>query len=316
MPDTFRKPLQLLPLFRERVWGSETLAPYFGNAPLSERIGEVWFTCDENQTSLAQPLGELLKAHPEILGSAANKKHPGLCPILIKFLFTTSRLSVQVHPKDEYAQEHHGCLGKTEAWYVLGAEPTSDVAVGFREAISPERLRESAQTGEIERLLDWRKVSPGDVIFTPAGTVHAIGAGLTICEIQQNSDVTYRLYDYGRPRELHLEHGANVSHLGPHEYEAVVKPVSEWRDQLVDCEHFRIERLRPNGTIQVANQLPYYLLLVCVKGSCEIGGQQTTAGDAWLIPAGADSFCLHGEESEWILTYAAAEMTNGLQHIS
>ena len=303
----------MLPAFRERVWGRESLAPYFGELPLSKRIGEVWFTCDENATSLDKPLGELLKEHPEILGTAADPNHPGICPILVKLLFTTSRLSVQVHPDDEYARKHHGSLGKTEAWYVLDAQPPGELAVGFREKISAERLRESAQSGEIENLLDWRKVSAGDVIFTPAGTVHAIGAGLTICEIQENSDITYRLYDYGRPRELHLEHGATVSHLGPHEYKSAAKAITEWRDQLVDCEYFRVERLRPKPAIQVGSGLPYYLLLICVKGSGEIAAMPATAGEAWLIPAGANAFKIDGAGSEWVLTYTAAEMTEGLQ---
>ena len=107
-------------------------------------------------------------------------------------------------------------LGKTEAWYVINAEPGAEVALGFKEQLSAERLRSSAETGEIEHLLNWRPASTGDVIYVPAGTVHAIGGGLTICEIQQNSDITYRLYDYGRPRELHLEHACNVSDLGPY----------------------------------------------------------------------------------------------------
>lgn len=312
MPDTFKKPIRLMPIFRERVWGRETLAPYFGDAPLPERTGEVWFTCEENATSLGKPLGELLKRHPEILGEAADPKHPGVCPILLKLLFTTSRLSVQVHPDDDYAEKHHGSLGKTEAWYVLNAEPPGEVAVGFREGISAERLRESAQSGEIEQLLDWRKVGVGDVIFTPAGTVHSIGAGLTICEIQENSDITYRLYDYGRPRELHLEHGAQVSHLGPHDCRTGVKALTEWRDELVECKYFRIERLRPKESIRFEGGLPYYLLFICVKGSGEIAGTPTAAGEAWLVPAGADEFLMDGAGSEWILTYAAAEMMTEL----
>jgi mannose-6-phosphate isomerase len=312
MADNFQGPIQLLPIFRERVWGRETLSPYFGNAPLSERIGEVWFTFEENGTSLHQPLGDLLTQHPKILGNAADPKHPGICPILVKLLFTTSRLSVQVHPDDEYADKHHGSLGKTEAWYVLDAEPPAEVAVGFREEISAERLRESAESGEIENLLDWRKVQAGDVIFTPAGTVHAIGAGLTICEIQENSDITYRLYDYGRPRELHLEHGAKVSHLGPHEHQAAAKVVTPWRDELAACEYFRIERLRPTGPIQVPAGLPYYHLLICVKGAGSIGERATSAGQAWLIPADADGFSVDGAGSEWILTYTAGERMPGL----
>jgi mannose-6-phosphate isomerase len=197
-PMPLDQPIQMLPLFRERVWGREDLRPYFLESPRKDRIGEVWFTFEENRTADGQTLRELLSASPEILGTAADPEHPGICPLLVKLLFTTERLSVQVHPEDDYAREHHGSLGKTEAWYVMDAQPPAEVAVGFQKPLTPEQLRETAVSGEIEGLLDWRKVAAGDLIFTPAGTVHAIGAGLTICEIQENSDITYRLYDYAR----------------------------------------------------------------------------------------------------------------------
>ena len=112
------------------------------------------------------------------MGTAALPNYPGVCSLLVKLLFTSSRLSVQVHPHDEYAAKHHQSWGKTEAWYVLESEPPGEVAIGFREAITPERLLDSAISGEIEQLLDWRKVGAGDIVFVPAGTVHAIGAGL------------------------------------------------------------------------------------------------------------------------------------------
>jgi len=118
------QPFQLMPLFRERVWGRHTLAPYFRKTDRTKRIGEAWFTFEENQTALGGTLGELITAHPEILGNAAEPgRHPGACPLLVKLLFTTERLSVQVHPGDEYARTHHASAGKTEAWYVLDAEP-------------------------------------------------------------------------------------------------------------------------------------------------------------------------------------------------
>ena len=312
MPDELRKPIELLPIFQERVWGRDTLAPFFGGAPLADRIGEVWFTFAENETSLDQSLGELLTAHPEILGEAADPQHAGLCPILVKLLFTTSKLSVQVHPDDTYAKEHHGSPGKTEAWYVLESQPPGELAVGFRQEISRQQLRESAQSGKIERLLNWQRVSAGDVIFAPAGTVHAIGAGLTICEIQQNSDITYRLYDYGRPRELHLDHAVNVAHLAPRDYKMSPEPLADWRDHLVASEYFRVERLHPTGTVQVSGGLPYYLILICVKGWGKIADQPTTAGEAWLIPAAGEPFLLETPGSEWILTYTAKEPLDGI----
>jgi mannose-6-phosphate isomerase len=305
-------PFQLLPIFRDRVWGRWDLSPFFQNEISGQPVGEVWFTFEENRTSLGPSLGELIAVHPEILGSGVEKRYPGICPLLVKLLFTTSRLSVQVHPDDDYATAHHESLGKTEAWYVLDAQPPGEIAVGFRETITPDRLREAAQSGEIEALLDWRKVEPGDIIFVPAGTVHAIGAGLTICEIQQNSDVTYRLYDYGRPRELHLDHGCHVSRLGSHNDERSAVALAHWRDHLVDCEYFRIERLRPRTSIQVEGRQPHYLLLVCVSGSGIIAGQPFAHGQTWMVPAGNAEFQIEGSESEWILAYAANEAASGL----
>jgi mannose-6-phosphate isomerase len=310
---SFDQPFRLLPIFRERVWGRESLMPYLPEMPQRDRIGEVWFTFEENRTPSGESLGELIGLHPEMLGTAADPAHPGICPLLVKLLFTTERLSVQVHPADDYALRHHGTLGKTEAWYVLDAQPPAEVAVGFREALPPERLREVAQSGEIEQLLDWRPVSAGDMIFVPAGTVHAIGAGLTICEIQENSDITYRLYDYGRPRELHLEHGMKVSHLGRHDCNAGPVALADGRDQLVACEYFRIERLRLKESLRIDGGLPYYLLLICVKGDGKIAGEDFMAGQAWMVPAGSKEFLVTGAGSEWIVTYTAEEASGGLQ---
>jgi len=252
-----KQPFQVAPEFRERVWGRKSLEPFF-HQTFDQPIGEVWFDCG--------------------------------CPILVKFLFTSARLSVQVHPDDEYAQRHHGSLGKTEAWYVLDSQPPGEVAVGFKAPLTREELKSAAQSGEIEHLLNWRKVARGDLIFTPAGTVHAIGAGVTLCEIQENSDITYRLYDYGRPRELHLERGAEVSHLGPHEFHPKPVVLAPGRDELVACEYFRIERLRPSRSIEIKAGSPYDLILI------------STTGGAWFIPANGEGFTTEGS-GEWLLTY-------------
>ncbi len=300
------QPLQLLPIFRERVWGRESLAPFFPDTLRKDRIGEVWFTFNDNLTSRGGSLGELLARHPAILGNAADPEHPAICPLLVKLIFTADRLSVQVHPDDAYARARHNSLGKTEAWYVIDAQPPGEVAVGFREILTPGRLKAAAQSGEIETLLDWRKVKAGDVIFTPAGTVHAIGKGLTICEIQENSDITYRLYDYGRPRELHLEDGVRVSNLGPHNFRAKPVALSEGRNELIACEYFRIEHLRPHRGLRIAAGTPYYLLLICLKGSGVLAGQPFAAGQCWLVPAGHAELLVEGPGSEWIITYKAA----------
>jgi mannose-6-phosphate isomerase len=237
------------PSFRERVWGVTNLEPWFPNQ--HQRIGEVWFEQSE-------------------------------LPLLIKFLFTSANLSVQVHPNDEQAREFNS-FGKTEMWHILAAEPTAErrpkIAAGFREPISPERLRESAVSGEIEQLLEWHDAAPGDTFFIPAGTVHAIGAGITLCEIQQNSDITYRLYDYGRGRELHLDQGVNVSHRGPSA--ARVRPKG---DVLVDCDYFRVQR---GGSDSSGLRL-----LIVIGGTGEINGESAKAGEVWMAD---EALKLHGQ---------------------
>ena len=311
MTGPINQPFQLFPLFRERVWGRQSLAPFFAVSAGSEPVGEAWFTFQDNVTTLGPKLGALLSEEPGILGTAADPDYPALCPLLVKFLFTTSRLSVQVHPDDAYARQHYGTLGKTEAWYVLDAQPPGEVAAGFREEITTERLRSSALSGEIEQLLDWRKVEAGDFIFVPAGTVHAIGAGLTICEIQENSDITYRLYDYGRPRELHLDDGVQVSKLGSHQHATKPKPITSWRDQLLECAYFRIERMTVPDRLRFVGQNPYYILLICIEGGGLIDAMPFAAGHVWMVPANSAGFTLEGANSRWIVTYTADERFNG-----
>ncbi|MGH9584048.1 MAG: class I mannose-6-phosphate isomerase [Bryobacteraceae bacterium] len=286
MESAGAQPIRLEPVFRERIWGRENLTPLFPDAPRGRRIGEVWFT-------------------PEALGAVNDG-------LLVKFLFTSARLSVQVHPNDDYARRRHGSLGKTEAWYVLDARPPGEIAAGFRETLTRERLRETAHSGEIEQLLDWRKVQAGDIIFVPAGTVHAIGTGLTICEIQENSDITYRLYDYGRGRDLHLDDAIAVSHLGPHEAQARRIALADWREELLACAHFRIERLRPQGTLKFDAGAPYYRMLICTRGTGSIGAGTFSPGSAWFVPAGNAAFSIDGADSEWIFTYTAEEPTTGV----
>jgi mannose-6-phosphate isomerase len=301
------RPFQLIPDFKDRIWGVAGLADWFPEAPATT-VGEAWFTATENRTEEGVTFSELLKANPWLLGTGGDKSQPELCPLLVKFLFTSSRLSVQVHPEDEYARRHHQSLGKTEAWFVVDAQPGAEVALGFRENISPERLRDSAVSGEIEELLDWRRVSAGDVVFVPAGTVHAIGAGLTICEIQQNSDITYRLYDYGRPRELHLEHGCNVSSLGPYLHHFTRRELGAGRLAVAECDYFRIEHLTQTGSaLELSEGLPHYCLLISLRGEGKIDGKAFRRGQVWVVPAESEAVKMESDNAEWLMTYPGTE---------
>jgi mannose-6-phosphate isomerase len=302
------RPFRVLPHFKDRVWGVNDLMTWFPSVA-DRTIGEAWFTAQENQIANGPTLGELLKEKSELLGTGADSAEPGLCPLLVKLLFTSSRLSVQVHPQDEYARQHHQSLGKTEAWFIVEAEAGAEVALGFREEISRHRLRDASESGEIEHLLAWQKVSRGDVIFVPAGTVHAIGSGLTICEIQQNSDITYRLYDYGRPRELHLDHGCAVSNLGPYLHHYNPEQLGAGRLCVAESPYFRIEHLpqAKSRRFTLEGGLSHYVLLVCLGGHGTLNGDRFQKGQVWFVPANSKDVSSCGTESEWIITYSGTQ---------
>ena len=243
-----------------KPWGQDRLPPPF-SAPEGERIGEIWF----------EPPPEL----PELL---------------VKYLFTSEALSVQVHPSDAQAPE--GSRGKEECWLVLSAEPGAKLAVGFKEQVSPERMRAAALDGSIENLLEWHAVAPGDFIYLTAGTVHAIGAGLSLIEVQQNSDITYRLYDYGRPRELHLDEAIAVADGGPHDRHLRRHVPAAGDVSLVNGPHFRLDRL--DGAPDEATRTRYGdrpLLVIPVDAPVTLAGETVPPGGCALADdIGAISF--------------------------
>jgi mannose-6-phosphate isomerase len=247
---------KLEPAFHGRVWGTRNLNPWFPDAPAQTAelpIGEVWFET------------------PEV-------------PLLVKFLFTEQDLSVQVHPDDDYARLHHNSPGKTEMWHVLAAKEGAKISAGFREPVTREQVRAAALDGSIVNLLQWFEARPGDNFFIPAGTVHAIGAGLTICEIQQRSDITYRLFDYGRGRELHLDSSLAVSRLGPHAARGEANIV---------CPHFVTEPLEVAGKVSLAPSSQNELL-IGIEGEGEIAGQGFRKGDVFLITVTLDMIEITG----------------------
>ncbi len=203
-------PLRLQPHFDPRPWGARDLRPVYGAAPGNEPIGEAWLTWDEcrvtNGPLAGARLGELCRRFGrELVGEAAREADR--FPLLVKFLFPRDKLSVQVHPDDEAARRAGLPCGKTECWYVLAAEPGAQIGLGLKPGVSRAQFAKAIQELRAEELLNWVDLHAGDVIYVEAGTVHTIGPGSVLVETQQNSDTTYRLYDYGRPRELHIEQG-------------------------------------------------------------------------------------------------------------
>ena len=179
--------MQLKQHYVEKPWGVDRLPPPFARQD-GKRIGEIWFE----------------SAHEKL-------------DLLVKYIFTSERLSIQVHPDDAYAQAMGLDRGKEECWYVIAAEPEARLAIGTVKPLSAEELRAASLDGSIAELVNWKSVKAGDFYYIPSGTVHAIGAGVGLIEVQQNSDITYRLYDYGRPRELHLDDAVAVSNPQPYD---------------------------------------------------------------------------------------------------
>ncbi len=207
----------------EKPWGVDHLPDGFAQSE-GRRIGEIWYDRE----------GDRL-------------------PLLVKWLFTSERLSIQVHPSDAEAAARGQPSGKEECWVIVAAKPGARLGIGTIEALSPDRLREASLSGEIEQLIDWKAVAPGDYFYISAGTVHAIGAGISLVEVQQNADITYRLYDYGRPRELHLDDGVAVSRAGPYaDLRSGRTSPDAAVEQLVDGPHFRLWQARGQAIATVA----------------------------------------------------------------
>jgi len=250
-------PTRIKPKFVHRVWGKHDLAPLY--APQAEKIGEVWF---ENGA------------------------------LLIKFLFTTEKLSVQVHPEDDYAARHHkGSAGKTEMWHILAAQPGSKIALGFDKTYDAPAVRAGAVSGDIMQMLRWIEAKPGETYFVPAGTVHALGEGFVVCEIQQTSDVTYRLFDYNRGRELHLDHAMNVARLEPY-----VEPAQESGVRIAACRYFVTEKLAWEGQFTY-NPAPGARddAFIILSGTGLVNGQPFAPGEVWQV--GGERLCWEANPS-------------------
>jgi mannose-6-phosphate isomerase len=203
-------PLRMLPAFDPRPWGTTDLSPIYPDHKFDEKIGEAWLTGDHckvaNGPLVGRTLADLSKTCGRLLVGEAARDEKRF-PLLLKFLFPHEKLSVQVHPDDAQAQRTGQPWGKTECWYVASAKPGAQIALGLKPGVSSSSLREAIEGNRAEALLNWINVYPGEMIYVAGGTVHTLGPGSIIVETQQQSDTTYRLYDYGRPRELHLKEG-------------------------------------------------------------------------------------------------------------
>ena len=247
---------KLVTHYVEKPWGRTDLPPTFAASGAGRQIGEVWFESADGRD----------------------------LPLLVKYIFTSDRLSIQVHPNDAQAVARGLMRGKEEIWYILDCEPGATLGVGLTATMPPDQFRAAAQDGSLEQWIDWKPVKPGDCYFIPAGTVHAIGAGITLAEIQQNADVTYRLYDYGRPRDLHLEDGVAVSHLAPYDRALTQAPLGSEARLIGDDEApFSLDLVHWDEDQRVSVPEDKQMWFTPLSGAGTVNGLWWGKGDCLLL---------------------------------
>lgn len=295
-------PLAFRPLFKSMLWGGNRLPRMFGAPAAADPVGEAWVLSDVpgNESVVAngplagRTLRQVIADDP--VGVFGDTPPPdGRFPLLLKFIDARTELSVQVHPTDTQALllEGAGHRGKTEAWVVLEAESSSRLYAGFRPNVTPEVFADAILTGRADECLHRFPPEPGDCLFLEAGTVHAIGANVLLFEVQQTSDITYRLYDWdrkdpktGRPRELHVEKGLAVADFDRGACDPVLPESDGFRERLVDCPYFTLHRTTTERAGAVGEP-GRCTAVACVRGRGQIGSEAVQAGSVLLLPAAA-----------------------------
>ena len=323
-------PARLEPVFSPRPWGSRSLAPFFPEMKnLAEPIGEAWMTGNEcrfaNGPFAGRKLGEVWpQMPPEWIGTQVPRT--GDFPLLVKLIFPEDKLSVQVHPDDAYAARHEqaaGGRGKTEMWYAVDARPGAEVLVGLKSSVTRESFKRAIAEGTAEDCLQHIPLRSGDAVFVPAGTAHTIGPGLVLCEVQQNSDLTYRVYDYnrrdarGQSRALHIDKALDVIRFGE-QRGGKIEPVPMRRGSNVEthyavCEYFATSRWTIDERIQAASSPEHFDIVIFLEGRGDIswGGERAAYAPAqvWIIPAALGKFELAPENRTMLLrTFAPGDL--------
>jgi mannose-6-phosphate isomerase len=306
-----RVPARLAPIFVPRIWGARNLSPLFperNNEP--DPIGEAWLTGNKCTFATGEFAGRSLgEVWPNLPVQWTGTRLYGLplIPILVKFIFPEDKLSVQVHPDDAYADQHEaraGGLGKSEMWYAISAGEGTALRVGLQPCVTPELFRRAIDDGTVENCLAQVPVHTGDAVFVPAGTAHTIGPGVVLCEIQEHSDITYRVYDYGRvgadgkPRALHVRQAMDVIRFGE-QSGGLCQPVHVRRGAIsetffVACRHFAVERWEFHERIAAVTSPETFELLIFLEGSgrieCNDAAESFGPAQAWLFPAALGAY--------------------------
>jgi mannose-6-phosphate isomerase len=316
------EPSRIEPKFVKRIWGMRSLAPLFPEKTnLPEPIGEAWLTGIDCKIVTGPYAGKTLgeawrEMPPEWRGTRFT--NPDYFPILVKFIFPDDKLSIQVHPDDAYAAIHEraaGGCGKTEMWHVVSAEAGADVLIGLMPKVDREKFLKAVETERLEEVLVHWRVQPGDTFFVPAGTPHSIGPSMVLCEIQEYSDLTYRVYDYGRvdaqgrPRELHIQKALDVIEFGQPVLGKVSRlplpPAGSQKALLTACRHFATERWKVMTRIEASSDDEHYDLYVILTGCGEFawngGSAGYRGGECWLMAASLSRLVINPKEPTKLL---------------
>jgi len=309
-------PLQFTPIIKERIWGGTKLKTVLNKSITSEISGESWeISTVENDISVVsngafsgKNLNEIINSYPdEVLGTAVHKRFGKQFPLLFKFIDAKEDLSIQVHPNDELAKKRHNSFGKTEMWYIMQADENARIIVGFKDKSSPQEYLENLKYKTLINILDEVEAKQGDVFFLETGTIHAIGAGIVLAEIQQTSDITYRIYDWdrvddeGKSRELHVDQALDAMNYNVVETQKTYAKTTNESNSVVDCPYFTTNFIPLDGEKKEVKNGDSFTVYMCVEGNFELqaSGQKYAykKGDTVLIPASLNEFSLIGKAS-------------------
>lgn len=287
-------PLKFRPRMKKMIWGSEKWE--FSGVEGDISVAGNGFLKNNN-------LQELIEVYMgELVGDSVYNKYGIEFPVLVKLIDARDVLSIQVHPDDRLAAKRHRAYGKAEMWYVVDCEPGASIYVGFNRKVSREEYLDAVAAGTLPALLNKVAVKPGDAYYIPAGTIHSIGAGILIAEIEQTSDITYRIYDWGRtdeegmPRELHTELAADAIDFGaPQDYDITRTPVVNAAVELKQCPYFTTNLIELDGAIvRDYMSLESFVIYMCVEGEFTVQGEKVVRGESILLPAVIDTATLEG----------------------
>jgi mannose-6-phosphate isomerase len=309
-------PLQFEPILKERIWGGTKLRTYLNKPITSDITGESWeISTVENDVSIVangslkgKSLNDLINEFPEaVLGIKVYEQFGKQFPLLFKYLDAREDLSIQLHPNDELAKKRHNSFGKTEMWYVMQADEDARLIVGFKEKSSPEEYLEHIHNKTIVAILDSKKVKTGDVFFLATGTIHAIGAGIVVAEIQQTSDITYRIYDFdridadGNKRELHVDLSLEAINYETVDAKKDYSKVENTSNEVVNCQYFTTNFIPLDGNTKVYKHGESFTVYMCVDGEFQLSIDTEVytyqKGDTVLFPASLTDFQLSGKAS-------------------